>query len=140
MPLMESLECYANGRPSVGRTVRPGPPLGPRDCGGYESAPVGRLGWAIGRVSPGVRTATRPYRPPRSPDPRRHGGSSTQRPSHGRGAEVQRERYFVLLPNVSSKASKGKAGATAPPPFQKEYMYNLEETRRDGSDQKHVII
>jgi len=89
---MESLECYANGRPSVGRTVRPGPPLGPRDWGGYESAPVGRWGWAIGRVSPGVRTAIRPYRPPRSPYPRRHGASlisiysSLQRAPRGRGA------------------------------------------------------
>jgi len=45
----------------------PRPAIGPQGWGGYESAPVGRWGWAIGRVSPRVRTAIRPYRPPRTP-------------------------------------------------------------------------
>ena len=37
--------------------------IGPRGLGGDESAPEGRWGWAIGRVSPRVRTAIGPTAP-----------------------------------------------------------------------------
>ena len=116
--LMESLECYANGRPPVGRTVRPGPPLGPRDWGGYESAPVGRWGWAIGRVSPGVRTAIRPCRPPRSPYPRRQGrrpGSLFPQRAPWDQRKVREESELFYLPTASQQFSDGPTGAIAPP-------------------------
>jgi len=129
------------GRPPPCGANRPTrPAIGPQGLGGYEFAPVGRWGWAIGRVSPGVRTAIRPCRPPRSPYPRRQGrrpGSLfPQRAPWDQGKEREESELFYL-PTVSQQFSDGVTGAIAPPPIlQKEIMYNLKKTCRCGQGSK----
>ena len=83
-----------------------------------RTRPEGAGAGPTGRVSPGVRTATRLIRPPRSLYPRRQGrrpGSLfPQKAPWDQGKEREESELFYL-PTVSQQFSDGVTGAIAPP-------------------------
>jgi len=66
--MVEDDGAQIEGGPTYcGPTPNPGPPLAPRVRGESRTRPEGAGAGPVGRVSPGVRTATRPIRPPCTP-------------------------------------------------------------------------